>query len=422
MPQDRALLTAMFNAAVASADPTRALGAHLPPRPKGRCVVVGAGKGAAQMAAAFEALWPHPLSGVVVTRHGAGVPCQRIRVMEAAHPVPDEAGLAASAALFKAVAGLGPDDLVVALISGGGSALLPAPAAGLTLADEIALNTELLRSGAPIGVMNALRGRISRIKGGRLALAAHPAQVVSLIVSDVAGDDPAQVASGPTVAGQVPDDPLALARDYGIALPPRIAAFMADAATTLAPSPDDPRFAGHRVTLIASARQALLAAADVARAAGLPAHILSDALTGEAQSTGQILAAIATASARGQGAFTAPCVLLSGGETTVRLPDSLQPHARGGRNTTCALAMADGIAGTPITALLADTDGIDGHGDHAGGFVDGTSAARLRQLGLPPASALASHDSAGALAQIDDLFITGPTGTNVNDFRAIVIR
>lgn len=422
MTDDRALLAALFHAAVAAADPLQALRRYLPAPPKGRTIVIGAGKAAAQMAQAFDRLWPHPLSGVVVTHHGAGQEAGRIKVMEAAHPVPDTAGLSASAALMAAVHGLTADDLVVALVSGGGSALLPAPAAGLTLDDEIALNSALLASGAPIGVMNALRKQVSTIKGGRLALMAYPARVVSLIISDVPGDDPAQVASGPTVADALTRaDARALARDWQIALPPRIVDFLASDANPC-PRPDDPRLAGHEVHVIASAQGSLAAAADLARAQGITAHILSDAMEGEAQSLAQALGAMAVASARHDAPFAPPALLLSGGETTVRMPATQIATARGGRNSTFALALADVIAGHPVTALAADTDGIDGTGPHAGAFVDGSTATRLRAQGMTAQGQLARHDSAGAFAALGDEFITGATGTNVNDFRAILVR
>ncbi len=278
----KTFLTTLFDTAVAAADARTALAAHLPARPKGRTVVVGAGKGAAQLAAAFEDLWDAPVEGVVVTRYGYGCPTRRIRVMEAAHPVPDVAGEAATAALFDAVAGLTADDLVVALICGGGSALLPAPPEGLTLADEQALNKALLASGAPIGVMNAIRKHVSGIKGGRLAAAAYPARVVSLVVSDVPGDDPAQVASGPTVPDLVTlEDARAMIAARGIVLPPKIISHLSrDAAR--APAPEDAVFAAHKVSVIASARLSLEAAARAAEAAGIRAVILSDAIEGEA--------------------------------------------------------------------------------------------------------------------------------------------
>jgi hydroxypyruvate reductase len=417
---DRAFLASLFKAAVAAADPRRALAATLPERPKGRTVVIGAGKGAAQLAAAFEDLWDGPLEGVVVTRYGYACPTRQIRVLEAAHPVPDEAGLAATDALFKAVSGLGPDDLVVALICGGGSALLAAPAAGLTLEDEVALNKALLASGAPIGAMNAIRKQISRIKGGRLAAAAHPARVVSLIVSDVPGDDPAQVASGPTV----PDDvgraeALRAVRDHAIDLPDRIVRHLQDAPED-APKSDDPRFAGNVVQVIASAARSLEAAADVARSTGVEAVILSDAIEGEAREVARMHGAMAREVAQRGRPFAAPVVMLSGGETTVTIKGD---HGRGGRNSEFMLSLAleiEGCAG--ISALAADTDGIDGSEDNAGAFADGQTVARMRAAGLDPAALLAGHDAWSAFDAVGQLFVTGPTGTNVNDLRAILIR
>jgi len=418
--EDRALLTALFDTAVAAAEPEAALRAHLPDRPKGRTIVIGAGKGAAQLAAAFERLWDGPLTGVVVTRYGYAMPCDHIRVLEAAHPVPDEAGLVASAALLDAVTGLTADDLVVALICGGGSALLPAPPEGLTLADEQALNHALLRSGAPIGVMNAIRKHASRIKGGRLTVAAAPARVVSLVVSDVPGDDPAEVASGPTVPSSVTlEEARAMVSAYGIELPANLAAHLAmDAAR--APDPGDAPFTRAEVRVIASARLSLEAAAAEAERRGIPASILSDAIEGEAKDVGQVHAALAREIATRNRPLTAPVLLLSGGETTVTIRG---PGGRGGRNTEFLLSFARAVAGLDgIAAMAADTDGIDGSEDNAGAFADGTSAARMRKAGVDPAAALAGHDAWGAFAAVGDLFVPGPTGTNVNDFRAILVR
>lgn len=417
-PQDRAFLAGLFAAAVRAADPQAALQPHLPARPKGRLVVVGAGKGAAQLAAAFESLWDGPLEGVVVTRYGYGCATRAIRVIEAAHPVPDAAGLAASAEMFKAVQGLGPDDLVVALICGGGSALLPCPPGDLSLADEAALNRALLASGAPISVMNAIRKQVSGIKGGRLAVAAHPARVLTLVVSDVPGDDPAQVASGPTV----PDpgtraEARALVQSWRIELPPRVADWLAGDAGA-APDPDDAVFAGHEVRVIASARLSLEAAADQAGAAGIPAAILSDAMEGEARDVGRVHAAITREIAARNRPFARPVLLLSGGETTV----SLRGAGRGGRNSEFLLALALAAEGVPFAALAADTDGIDGSEDNAGAFADGASMARLRALGADPAALLAGNDAYTAFDRLGDLFTPGPTGTNVNDFRAILLR
>ena len=417
-PGDRALLVAMFRAAVRAADPAAVLPRHLPPRPRGRTVVVGAGKGAAQLAAAFERLWDGPLSGVVVTRYGYGCRTERIRVLEAAHPVPDAAGLAATAALFEAVRGLSADDLVVALVCGGGSALLPAPPPGMTLADEQALNAALLASGAPIGVMNAIRRQVSMVKGGRLALAAAPARVVSLIVSDVPGDALAEVASGPTVPGPGSRaEARALAQAWGIALPPAVAAWLAGEAGA-APDPADPRFAGHAAHLIASAALSLEAAAAEAAAAGFAPAILSDAIEGEAREVARVHAAIAREVVLRGRPFARPAAILSGGETTV----TLRGQGRGGRNSEFLLALALAAPGLPFAALAADTDGIDGTEDNAGAFACGSTAARLRGLGRDPAALLADNDAFSAFAALGDLFVPGPTGTNVNDLRAILIR
>ncbi len=419
-PGDKAFLTDLFDCAVKAADPRRALAPYLPERPVGKTVVIGAGKGAAQMAAAFEDLWDDPVEGAVVTRYGYAAPCRHIRVLEASHPVPDNAGLEATKVLVDAVSGLTEDDLVIALICGGGSALLPAPPDGLTLADEAALNEALLASGAPIGAMNAIRKQVSQSKGGRLAAAAHPARVVSLIVSDVPGDNPAEVASGPTVP--CPRD-RALARrlieTYRIKLPDRLSRHLA-AAPEDAPHPTDPAFARDEVHVIASAARSLEAAADLARARGLNAHILSDAIEGEARVVGGVHAALAREVATRNRPFKRPAVILSGGETTVTLSDK---GGRGGRNSEFLLSFAIHIdQADRVLALAADTDGIDGSEDNAGAFADGTTATRLRHAGHDPANLLARHDAWGAFHAIGDLFVPGPTGTNVNDFRAILIR
>jgi glycerate 2-kinase len=416
--EDRAFLTALFDAAVTAADPERALAAHLPARPKGKTVVIGAGKGAAQLAAAFEQLWEGPLQGLVVTRYGYGCPTRKVRVMEAAHPVPDKAGLAASAALFDAVRGLGSDDLVVALICGGGSALLPCPPGDLTLEDEAALNCALLASGAPISVMNAIRKQVSGIKGGRLAAACHPARVVSLVVSDVPGDDPAQVASGPTVPDAVTrGQARAMVQAWRIGLPPKVADWLSGD-QGLAPDPGNPVFAMNEVRVIASARLSLEAATKAAEARGIPAVILSDAIEGEARDVGRVHAAIAReVAARGR-PFTRPVVMLSGGETTV----TLRAKGRGGRNSEFLLSAALAAEGLPFAALAADTDGIDGSENNAGAFATGETAARLRAVGRDPGALLACNDAFTAFEALGDLFTPGPTGTNVNDFRAILIR
>ena len=417
-PNDQAFLTRLFHAAVNAADPKAALANHIPERPKGRTVVIGAGKGAAQMAAAFEDLWGDPVEGVVVTRYGYGCATRHLPVLEAAHPVPDAAGMKAADALLSAVQGLTEDDLVVALICGGGSSLLPAPPMGLTLEDEQALNQALLASGAPISAMNAIRKHVSTIKGGRLAEAAHPAQVVSLIVSDVPGDDPAQVASGPTV----PDAPrLAearqLAESYRINLPERIAEYLSTAPET--PWPTDPGFSRNVVKVVASAALSLEAAADLARSEGVAPVILSDAIEGEARDVGLVHAAIARETRLRNRPFQPPIVILSGGETTVTVQGSA---GRGGRNSEFLLSLAGGVEGLSLSALAADTDGIDGSEDNAGAFANGDTWARLRNAGHDPGSVLANHDSWTAFDALGDLFVPGPTGTNVNDFRAILIR
>lgn len=419
-PADKSLLTDLFDAAILAADPDTVLRAHLPEPPKGRLIVVGAGKGAAQMAAAFERLWGGVPEGVVVTRYGYAVPCRHIRVLEAAHPVPDAAGLVASQALLQAVSGLTEDDLVVAMICGGGSALLPAPPDGLTLEDEQSLNSALLRSGAPIGVMNAIRKHVSRIKGGRLAAAAYPARVLTLVISDVPGDDPSQVASGPTVPSAVTvEEARRMVATYEIDLPPRVAAHL-DSDEARAPDPDDAVFRNVETRVVASAALSLEAAARAAEAKGVPAVILSDAIEGEARDIGLMHAAIAREIAARNRPFAAPVVLLSGGETTVTLRGA---GGCGGRNTEFLLSFARGIDGqSGIAALAADTDGIDGSEDNAGAFADGTTASRMRAAGVDPAAALADHTAWSAFDAADDLFVPGPTGTNVNDFRAILVR
>ncbi len=379
----RAFLESLFHAAVAAADPEKVLAANLPEKPKGRTVVIGAGKGAAQMARAFERLWDGPLEGVVVTRYGYGAPCERIEVLEAAHPVPDENGLAASARLSAAVSGLTQDDLVVALVCGGGSALLPSPAGDLTLADEIAVNRALLASGAPISAMNAVRKQVSRIKGGRLAALAHPARVVSLVVSDIPGDNPALVASGPTISDATTRaDALRLIERYRLDLPENVMRHIRDGKDE-PPLPGDPRFARNEVKLVASAAVSLEAAAEAAHKAGIEA------------------------------------VILSGGETTV----TIKGKGKGGRNGEFLLSFACAIDGLPgICALAADTDGIDGSEDNAGAFADGDSVSRLADQGRDAAEFLARNDSWSAFDALGDLFVPGPTGTNVNDFRAILVQ
>lgn len=419
MTDPKSFLTAIFSAAVAAADPERTIRNHLPARPKGRTIVIGAGKGSAQMAAAFEKAWDGPIDGLVVTRYGYGAACERIEIIEAAHPVPDAAGLEASRRLLDKVRGLTADDLVVALISGGGSALLPAPAPGLTLADEIAVNEALLASGAPIAAMNTIRKHVSTIKGGRLAAAAHPARVVSLVVSDIPGDNPALVASGPTVPDMGSrEDALAAIAAYGMKLPAAVMAHIRSPAAD-APSPQDPRFAGNAVHLIASAAVSLDAAAAEARRLGVEAVILSDSIEGEAREVGGIHAAIAREVATRDRPFEKPVLILSGGETTV----TLRAKGKGGRNSEFLLAFAIGINGVDgIHALAADTDGIDGSENNAGAFADGSTVARMRAEGVDAKAMLAGNNAWTAFHAVGDLFVPGPTGTNVNDLRAILVR
>lgn len=419
MADPHLLFKAMFNAAVSAADPARVMRDFLPEKPKGRTIIIGAGKASAQMAAAFEAVWDGPLEGVVVTRYGYGTPCQHIEVLEAAHPLPDQAGFVATQRLFAAVDGLTADDLVVALISGGGSALLPSPPPGMSLDDEIAINEALLACGAPIAAMNTLRKHLSDIKGGRLALAAYPAKVVTLVVSDIPGDNPAFVASGPTVADRASRrEALDIVDAYRLQLPEAAMRHLQSAQAD-APSPDDPRLANHEVHVIASAARSLEAAAHEAGQHGIKAVILSDAIEGEARDVGSVHAAIAREIAVHDRPFAKPVVLLSGGETTVTLRDK---SGVGGRNTEFLLALALAIEGVEgIYAFAADSDGIDGKGDNAGAFADWRSATQMRQAGIDPRAALARNDAATAFAAINSLFSPGPTGTNVNDIRAVLV-
>lgn len=414
----KTFLTSVFEAAVAAADPERTIARHLPPKPKGRTIVVGFGKGAAQMAQAFEKVWDGPIEGLVVTRYGYAAPCERLEVVEASHPVPDEAGLKAARRLMDLVSGLSADDLVVALVCGGGSALLPAPAGQLTLADEIAVNEALLASGAPISAMNAVRKHVSNIKGGRLAAAAHPARVVSLVVSDIPGDNPALVASGPTVPDSTTrQDALDIVRTYGMKLPDAVMAHLQTAQAS-APMPDDAAFSRNEVHVIASAAVSLEAAAEHARAQGIEAVILSDAIEGEAREVGGVHAALAREVATRNRPFRKPVLILSGGETTV----TLRAKGKGGRNSEFLLAFAIGIQGVDgIDALAADTDGIDGSEDNAGAFADGSSVARMRAAGIDAKAYLQGNNAWTAFNAVDDLFVPGPTGTNVNDLRAILV-
>ncbi|MCJ8521419.1 hydroxypyruvate reductase [Pseudorhizobium tarimense] len=413
----RRLLRQMFHTAIESAAPSAAVLHNLPPKPTGRCVVVGAGKASAAMAAALDAAWPDvELSGVVVTRYGHHVPAGRIRIIEASHPVPDEQSLEAGRAVLEAVQGLNETDLVVALISGGGSALMVAPAGDMTLADKQEVNRLLLESGANIREMNAIRKHLSRIKGGRLALAARPARVVSLVISDVPGDDPSDIASGPTVRDDTTVETVqAIIRRRGIRLPERAHAVLDNGCST-------PRCADivSDVRIIAAPSLALAAAAKVAESAGLRPLILGDALEGEAREMGAVMSGIAR-SARIRGVpISGPAVILSGGETTVSING---PYGRGGRNTEFLLSLAVGLDGQDgIWALAGDTDGIDGTEDAAGAIIAPDTLARSREAGLDAKGLLGGHDSYTFFEHLDDLIRTGPTLTNVNDLRAIFIR
>ncbi|EJB07073.1 LOW QUALITY PROTEIN: putative glycerate kinase [Rhizobium leguminosarum bv. trifolii WSM597] len=417
IPSPREFLASLFRAAVKAADPLTGMAAHLPEKPKGKTVVIGAGKGTAQMARALETLWDGPLEGVVVTRYGYGCETEHVEIIEASHPVPDAAGLAASKRLIEAVKDLSADDLVIALVCGGGSALLPSPRQGLTLEDEIALNEMLLASGAPISAMNVVRKHLSTIKGGRLA-AATRARVVSLIVSDIPGDNPAHVASGPTVPDHsTRHEALEIIAQYGLKLPQAAIDYLNSPAAD-APLPDDQAFVRNSYHIIASAGISLEAAAALARASGIEAAILSDAIEGESRDVAQVHAAIAKEVLGRNRPFAKPIVILSGGETTVTLRAK---GGKGGRNGEFALAAAHALDGHDIHLVAADTDGIDGSENNAGAFADGATVKRLRAAGLDPRRVLDANDSYTGFKATGDLFETGPTGTNVNDFRAILI-
>ena len=408
----------MFAAAIAAAQPEHCLPGHLPAPPRGRTVVIGAGKAAAAMARTFEMHWDAPLSGLVVTRYGHAVPCERIAVVEAAHPVPDAAGEAAARRLLATVCNLTADDLVVCLLSGGGSALLPLPANGVTLADKQTLSKALLASGATIGEINCVRRHLSAIKGGRLAAACAPAQVVTLLISDVPGDRPVDIASGPTVGDPTTcAEALAILRRYEIPVPAAVRELL-ESGRGESVKPDDPRLVRSTTRLVATPQMALEAAAQVARAAGWNTYILGDALEGEAREVARTLAGIALQVARRGQPFAPPCVLLSGGETTV----TVRGAGHGGRNVEFLLALALALDGHPaIHALAGDTDGVDGMAEVAGALLTPDSLARAWTLGLRPRDSLDANDAHRFFAALGDTVITGPTHTNVNDFRAIAV-
>lgn len=425
------LLRHLYNVAVQRALPLHNTAVHLPPTPTGRTLVLGAGKAGGAMAQAVEAHWPadKALSGLVVTRYGhtpprpAGLP-ERIEVVEASHPVPDAAGLAAAERILELTQGLTADDLVLCLISGGGSSLLTLPADGISLHTKQDINRQLLACGANISEMNCLRKHLSRIKGGRLAAACAPARVVTLTISDVPGDDPSIIASGPTV----PDattcaDALAILRRYAIAVPPHVIEAL-ESGTWETPKPGSPLFAGHSVHMIATPQQSLQAAAEAARAQGLSVYILSDEIEGESREVAKVHAALARAAAKGQGPFQKPCVILSGGETTVTIKPQPAgtPRGRGGRAGEFCMGLAEALQGQPgVWALAADTDGIDGIEDNAGALVTPDTLARAAALGHKVADHLQRNDAYGFFEPLGDLVITGPTHTNVNDFRALLV-
>ena len=414
-----AFLRSLFAAAVAAADPAACLPRHLPSAPKGRTLVIGAGKAAAAMARAVEAHWPGELSGLVVTRYGHGVPCKRIEVIEAAHPVPDAAGQIAAARMLAVVQELTSDDLVLVLVSGGGSALLALPFDGITLAEKQQMNRALLKSGASISEMNCVRKHLSAIKGGRLAAAACPARLLTLVISDVPGDDPAVVASGPTVADpSTCADALAILQNYRIAVPPPVEDLLRSGLSET-PKPGDVCFAHCETRVIATAQGSLAAAAEAARAAGVTPLILGDAIEGEAREVAKVMAGLARSCALHGVPARPPCVLLSGGETTV----TVRGQGRGGRNAEFLLALALALDGAPgIHALACDTDGIDGSEDNAGALLSPDTLRRARAAGIDARARLADNDGYGFFSALGDLVVTGPTRTNVNDFRAIWVE
>jgi hydroxypyruvate reductase len=418
MRAPRELLRGMLDAAVAAAQPEACVPRHLPARPRGRLIVVGAGKASAAMAKTVEDRWEGELSGFVVTRYGYAVPCKRIEIFESAHPVPDARSVEGAQRLLATVRDLTPDDVVLCLMSGGASSLVVAPIAGLTLADKQLVNRALLKCGASIGEMNCVRRHLSAIKGGRLAAACHPAKVVTLLISDVPGDRPSDIGSGPTVGDATTcADALAILDRYGIALPAHIVEVLASGRGESV-KPDDPRLAGGEVRRIATPQTALEAAAAVARDAGVAAHVLSDRVEGEARDVGKVMAAIALEVARRGEPFAAPCVLLSGGETTV----TVRGNGRGGRNVEFLLSLAIALDGhRGIHALAADTDGVDGVEEIAGAYLAPDTLRRAWAKGIKPRESLDNNDGHGFFKALGDSVVTGPTLTNVNDFRAIYV-
>jgi len=418
MDAPRDLLRRMFNAAIEAAQPALCLPPHLPAQPNGRPIVIGAGKASAAMAKAVEDHWSGTLTGLVVTRYGYAVPCKRIEIIESAHPVPDAASVTAARRILDTVSDLSSDDLVLCLISGGGSSLLVAPLEGLTLEDKQSVNRALLKSGASISEMNCVRRHLSAVKGGRLAAACHSAKVVTLVISDVPGDRPMDIASGPTV----PDpttcaDALAIIKRYAIDLPANVMEIL-QSGRGESVKPGDPRLAGSETRFVATPQMALEAAATVAREAGVPAYILGDSIEGEARDVGKVIAGIGLQVAHHEQPFQPPCILLSGGETTV----TVRGHGRGGRNVEFLLSLLIALDGNPgIHAMAGDTDGVDGQEEIAGAYIAPDTLERAWAKGINPKERLADDDGHGFFEELGDSVITGPTLTNVNDFRAVLI-
>ncbi len=414
----RDLLQQMFSAAVAAAQPDVCIPRFMPMPPKGRLIVIGAGKASAAMARAVENNWTAPLEGIVVTRYGYAVPCKHIEIIEAAHPVPDQAGLKASQRILELVSGLTVDDLVLCLISGGGSSLLALPALGLSLEDKQAINRNLLSSGATIAEINCVRRHLSAIKGGRLAAACYPARIINLIISDVPGDDPVNIASGPTVAdASTCAEAIDILRRYQIDVPARVVELL-QSGMNESIKPSDIKLPHIETHLIATPQMALEAAAKVAREQGIACHILGDAIEGESREVGKVMAGIALQVASHGQPFLPPCILLSGGETTV----TIRGNGRGGRNVEFLLSLGVALQGASgIYAIAGDTDGVDGIEEIAGAFLTPDTLARARGLGVNPAESLAQNDGHSFFKILGDSLITGPTLTNVNDFRAILI-
>lgn len=418
MPAPQTLLADMFAAAVNAARPENCLAAHLPPPPKGRTVVIGAGKASAAMARVAEQHLQGNVSGCVVTRYGHAVDCQHIEIIEAAHPVPDQAGIQAARQILDMVGNLTADDLVIALISGGGSALLPMPAPGITLSDKQDISRQLLRSGATISQMNTVRRHLSAIKGGHLAAACYPARVVNLIISDIPGDNPADVASGPTVADTTTcADALEILQRYKVNVPDSVRRILEEGVSETV-KPDHPHMANVDTRVIASSQHALMAAADVARQAGITPVVLGDAIEGESREVATVMAAIANQVRRHGQPAQAPCVLLSGGETTV----TVRGDGRGGRNVEFLLSLALALQGADrVYAVAGDTDGVDGQEETAGAFVFPDTLERAHTLGMAPRHFLDNNNAHEFFERLDNTLVTGPTLTNVNDFRAILV-